>query len=513
MNSAYNLLNNKDFSLFARLAIAAVIAIVCAAAKVSDGVSAVLCSAAVIIAAYELILQVFKSIFKLKFFTEQLLMLIALIITIASGHCPEAVLAAMLFRVSDFLCTKLKLHALAMAASAGCHPDTEKRSRMDAFVAKALRYYIPAVIIIALLLALIPMLFAGDTSIWLARAAIVLMVGAPCAITFSIPVCSLFAIYRMSHEGVAINSAVAVDMLAAVNTVVFDKTDALADSKYIVGDVFPVPGLSSRNLLILAAYAAVGAKHPAAPALSAACGEDIDPLYITGSEKISGLGILAHVKGLVLSAGNWAMMDKLGLGSSAAALSADPEAVHIALNGTYAGCVIVSKQTNESAKAAVDSLTGIGISRIILFSSDSTKLTARTAHSLGIGEYFAEFGSAEKGAQMEKLLAETFPEESLCYIGDSPALLAQADVGISTEGDIPGCDGELTSEALSAVSEVILTAKHSRSVIIQGLAFAFVLKLIILILTLIGTAPFWLAVLADSGVAILTAANAMRAGR
>lgn len=513
MNTAENLLNNKDFSLFARLAIAAVIAIVCTAANMPAGVKTGLCAAAVIIAAFELILYVFQSIFKLKFFTEQLLMLVALVITLIAGRCPEAVLAAMLFRVSDFLCTKLKLHALAMAASVGCTPDTEKRSRMDEFAAKALRFYVPAAIIVALLMAFVPMIFVDELSPWLTRAAVILMVACPCSITFSIPLCSLFAIYRMSHEGVALNSAGAVDMLAATNTVVFDKTDALSSRKYLINGVFPVPGLSSRNLLMLASYAASGAAHPAAPALAAAYGEDIDPLSITGSEKIPGMGVLAHVKGLVLSAGNLEMMDKLGLADKAAALSTDPEAVHVALNGTYAGCVVINKKENESAKSAIEALNSIGIGRIVLFSSDSTKLTARTAHSLGIGEYFAEYDSAEKGKQLEKLLAETFPEETLCFIGNSPELLAQADVGISTEGHIPGCDAVLTSDELSAVSDVIQTAKHSRSVIIQGLVFALILKLLILVLTLIGAAPFWLAVLADSGVAILTVANAMRAGR
>ncbi len=513
MNIPESLLTNKDFTLFARLAIAAVIAIVCAAANVPENVMAVLCIVAVIIAAVELVTAVLKNIIKLKFFNEQFIMLIALIITLAAGRYPEAVLAAMLFRISDFLSAKLRMHALGMAKSVGCEPDTENKSRMDSFVQKALHFYIPAVIVIALLVAIIPMLFVEDTAPWLSRAAIILLVGAPCAITFSMPLCNLFAIYKMACEGISLGSASAIDMLAATNTVVFDNTDALAANKYIISDVMPVPGLSSHNLLMLAAYAASSAGHPAADAIAAAYGGDIDPLLITGSEQLKGFGILAHVKGLVVSAGNLAMMEKLGLSSAAAALSIDPSAVHIAINGSYAGCIVITRMTNESAKSAIEALAGVGVDRTVLLSSDTTKATSRAAHTLGFGEYFPECSEADKARHLEKLLADTFPEEALSFVGASPALLEQADVGIAVGKSVEGCDAVLTSDDLGVIAEAIATAKRGRSIIVQGLAFAIVLKLAILIVTLMGAAPFWLAVLADSGVAILTVANAMRAGR
>ena len=183
MNISESLLTNKDFTLFARLAIAAVITIVCAAAKIPEGVMSVLCIVAVIIAAVELVIAVLKNILKLKFFNDQFIMLISLIVTLAAGRYPEAVLAAMLFRISDFLSSKLRLHALQMAKSAGCEPDTEQKSRMDSFAQRALNVYIPAVIVIALLIAIIPMLFVDDAAPWLSRAAIILFVGSPCAIT------------------------------------------------------------------------------------------------------------------------------------------------------------------------------------------------------------------------------------------------------------------------------------------------------------------------------------------
>ena len=513
MNISESLLTNKDFTLFARLAIAAVIAIVCAAAKISEGVTAVLCLVAVIIAAFELVIAVLKNIIRLKFFNEQFIMLIALIITLAAGRYPEAVLAAMFFRVSDFLSAKLRLHALQMAKSAGCEPDTERKSRMDDFAQRALHIYIPAVIVIALLIAIIPMLFVDNAAPWLSRAAIILFVGSPCAITFSMPLCNLFAIYKMSREGIAISSANAMDMFAATNTIVFDNTDALAANKYIISDVMPVPGLSSHNLLMLAAYAASSAGHPAADAITAAYGDKLDPMFITGSEQLKGFGILAHVKGLVVSAGNLAMMEKLGLGTTAAALSVEPSAVHIAINGNYAGCIVITRMTNESAKSAIEALTNVGVSRTVLLSSDTTKATSRAAHTLGFGEYFSECSEADKERQLEKLLADTFPEEALGFVGASPVLLEQADIGIAVGKNIEGCDAVLTTDDLSVIADAIAAAKRGRSIIVQGLAFAIVLKIAILILTLIGIAPFWLAVLADSGVAILTVANAMRAGR
>ena len=507
------LLTNKDFTLFARLAIAAVIAIVCAAAKMSGSTKLILCIAAIIIAAFELLTRVAKNILKFNFLNEQFLILIALIVTLIAGKYPEAVLAAMLYRVSEFLSQKLRRHALDMAESAGCYPDTDKRSRMDAFVTKTLHYYVPAVILIALLVAFIPMIFVEDIIPWLTRAAIILMVGSPCAITFSIPLCSLFAIYRMSHEGLALNSAAATDMLAAVNTVVFDNTEALSASKYILSDILPVPGLSSRNLLMLAAYAAASAGHPSADILSSASGENIDFDHITGKEQIAGLGVLAHVKGLVISAGNLAMMDKLGMRTAAEALSSDSNALHVALNGSYAGCIVINRMTNESAKRAIESLSNIGISRIVLLSSASTKSTARTAKSLGITEYFSECSSEEKAKQLEKLIAETFPEESLCYMGSESALLEAADIGIAEGESVPGCDAVLTTDDIGSLADAVVTAKRGRSIIIQGLVLAIVLKIALLILTIIGIAPFWAAILADTGVAILTVANAMRAGR
>lgn len=513
MNIPDSLLTNKDFTLFARLAIAAVIAIVCAAAKVSEKAMAILCIAAIIIAAAELILTVLKNILRLRFFTEHFIMLIALIIALAAGRYAEAVLAALLFRVSEFICAKLRMHATEMAKAIGCHPDTEKKSRMDSFADKALHIYIPAVIVIALLVAIIPMIFADNTEVWLSRAAIILMVCCPCALTFSVPLCSLFAIYKMSCHGLSLGSAAAMDMLATANTVVFEKNDAISASTYVVSEVLPARGLSSHNLLMLAAYATTSAGHPAAEAVTEAYGEKLDPLYITGSEQLKGFGILAHVKGLVVSAGNLAMMEKLGLDTAASLLSTEPNAVHIAINGSYAGCLVINRLTNESAKNAIESLSGIGVDRTVLLSSDTVKSTTKVAKALGFGEYFSECSEAEKSAHLEKLLAETFPEQTLCYVGSSPALLKLADVGIAVGKETDECDAVLTADDLGVISDSITTAKRGRSVIVQGLIFAVILKLIILVLALAGIIPFWLAVLADAVVALLTYANAMRAGK
>jgi len=513
MNIPDTLLTNKDFSLFARLAIAAVIAIICAAAKVSEGAMAILCIAAILIAAVELILTVLKNILRLRFFTEHFIMLIALIITLAARRYPEAVLAALLFRVCEFVCAKLRMHAIEMSKAIGCHPDTEKKSRMDSFANKALHIYIPAVIVAALLVAIIPMLFVENSAPWLSRAAIILMIGCPCALTFSIPLCSLFAIYKMSCDGLSLGSAAATDMLATVNTVVFDKSDAISANTYAVGEVLPARGLSSHNLLMLAAYAATSAGHPAADAIATAYGEELEPLYITGSEQLKGFGILAHVKGLVVSAGNLAMMEKLGLGSAAADLSTEPNAIHVAINGSYAGCITINRLTNESAKNAIEALRNIGVDRTVLLSSDTAKSTSRVANALGFGEHFSECSEAEKAGHMEKLLAETFPEQTLCYVGSSPTLLALADIGISVGTEIEGCNAVLTSDDLGIIAESIITAKRGRSVILQGLVFAIIFKIIILILTLSGIFPFWLAVLSDAVVALLTTANAMRAGK
>ena len=264
---------------------------------------------------------------------------------------------------------------------------------------------------------------------------------------------------------------------------------------------------------MLAAYAATSAGHPAADAIAAAYGEELDPLYITGSEQLKGFGILAHVKGLVVSAGNLAMMEKLGLSSAAASLSTEPNAVHIAINGSYAGCITINRLTNESAKNAIEALRGIGVDRTVLLSSDTAKATSRVANALGFSEQFPECSEAEKAGHLEKLLAETFPEQTLCYVGSSSKLLALADIGIAVGGEADGCDAVLTSDDLGVIAESITTAKRGRSIIVQGLVFAIVLKLIILILALVSIFPFWLAVLADAIVALLTAANAMRAGK
>ena len=510
MNTSEPLLTNKDFALFARLAVAAVIAIVCAATNVPEKVMAGLCAAAVLIAALELFISVIKSIPKFKFFNEHFIMLIALIVTLLAGHYPEAVLAAMLFRISDFLCTKLRLHALEMAKYADCLPDTDKKSRMESFMESALHFYVPAVVLIALLLIFIPRILMEDASpVWLSRAAILLMVCTPCALTFSIPLGSLYAIYKMSHKGVALNSVSAVELLAATNTIVLDGPDVLASHKYIIDDVLPVKGLSSRNLLLLASYALVGAGHPAAPAVSAAFGGDIDRSYILDSGEVPGMGVMTYVKGLVLSAGNLSMMEMMGMGGAASALSA----IHLAVSGKYAGCIVLHRKNNEGIKSAIEAMTNIGTHRIVLFSSDSASDTARSARELGINEYFSDLSLTGKERQLEILLAETFPEETLTYIGRAPSLLEKADTGIAVGESIEGCNAVLTTEKVGAVADAIVAAKRGRSIIIQGMVLAIVLKLALLVLTMLGIAPFWLAVLADSGVAILTVANAMRAGR
>ena len=506
-------LNIRDYSVFARAASAAIIAAVCATAELPLAAELFLCIFGFLLAACGLVISVIKSISKSDFFTPQLIMLLADIAAFGAGRYPEAVLAAVLFCACDFISSKLLTAADSAVEAAGMRASSSEKSRFEAFADAYMRFYVPAVVVIALLIALVPLLFDADFRPWLARAEIFLLAVCPCAVILSALLGYRCFIGAAAKRGVAVSSAACAEKLASVNTVVFDGSSVFPGGDCRIAAVVPAKGLSEQELLMLASFAEFGSSHPAASAILKAYGKQVDSDSITASETLPGLGVLAHAKGIVICAGNIEMMDKLGLAARASELSAEKDSVHIAVNGSYAGCIKLQRTVPGSIKTAVAALKSSGTSRIILLSEEDESSAARLAHELGISEYFCCCSETDKKTQLEKLLADTFPEEMLAFVGSSSELLAMADVGVSVGEDVDGASVIIPRAHAGKLAELNLAARRSRSSVWQGIIIAAALKLIIFVTAIFGLAPFWLAVISDCGLGIICALNSVRSLR
>ncbi len=388
----------------------------------------------------------------------------------------------------------------------------ERKSQSETFITRFARIYTPIVVFAALALAILPTLFGGNFATWLYRALMFIVVSCPCALVISVPLTFFGGIGGASRKGILIKGANYMDVLAKVDTVVFDKTGTLTHGQFAVTAVHP-DTCNENELLHLAAHVEHFSTHPIGAALrSAFPDEATDGCVVSDVEEIAGHGIRARVGDKIVCVGNTKMMDAIGakwhdchhVGTI----------IHVAINGDYAGHIVINDQIKSDSPEAISQLEQLGIARTIMLTGDRQEVADHVANELHLSEYHAELLPADKVVQVEQLKNFAFVGDG---INDAP-VLARADVGIAMGGlgsdaAIEAADVVLMDDKPSKIALAIRIARRTLKIARQNVWFAIGVKVAVLILATFGLATMWLAVFADVGVTVLAVLNAMRALR
>lgn len=398
----------------------------------------------------------------------------------------------------------------------------ENKSRSESFITKFARVYTPVVVIAALILAFVPPVFAeagflDSFPTWLHRALIFLVVSCPCALVISVPLSFFGGLGAASRKGVLIKGSNYVDALANLGVVVFDKTGTLTYGKFEVEAVHPTD-FDERELLHLAAHVEHFSTHPIGAALrSAFPAEAADGCEVANVEEIAGRGIRAEVAGRTVCVGNSKMMDDLGVEWHDCHLAGT--IVHVAVDGKYAGHIVISDVVKKDSAEAVRGLKRLGVERTVMLTGDREAVGKEVAEKLGLDEYHAGLLPAEKVAQVERLILEKPAGKVLAFVGDGindAPVLKRADVGIAMGGlgsdaAIEAADVVLMDDKPSKIAVAVRIARRTIRIARQNVWFAIGVKVSILALAAVGLGTMWMAVFADVGVTVLAVFNAMRA--
>lgn len=398
----------------------------------------------------------------------------------------------------------------------------KNKSRSESFITKFARVYTPVVVIAALILAFVPPIFAGAGFLdsfptWLHRALIFLVVSCPCALVISVPLSFFGGLGAASRKGVLIKGSNYVDALANLGVVVFDKTGTLTYGKFEVEAVHPTD-FDERELLHLAAHVEHFSTHPIGAALrSAFPAEASDGCEVTNVEEIAGRGVRAEVAGRIVCVGNSKMMDDLGVEWHDCHLAGT--IVHVAVDGKYAGHIVISDVVKNDSAEAIRSLKKLGVDRTVMLTGDREAVGKEVAEKLGLDEYHAGLLPADKVAQVERLISEKPAGEVLAFVGDGindAPVLKRADVGIAMGGlgsdsAIEAADVVLMDDKPSKIAVAVRIARRTIRIARQNVWFAIGVKVSILALAAAGLGTMWMAVFADVGVTVLAVFNAMRA--
>lgn len=398
----------------------------------------------------------------------------------------------------------------------------KNKSRSESFITKFARVYTPVVVIAALILAFVPPVFAeagflDSFPTWLHRALIFLVVSCPCALVISVPLSFFGGLGAASKRGVLIKGSNFVDALARLGVVVFDKTGTLTYGKFEVEAVHPTD-FDERELLHLAAHVEHFSTHPIGAALrSAFPAEATDGCEVANVEEIAGRGVRAVVAGRTVCVGNSKMMDDLGVEWHDCHLAGT--IVHVAVDGKYAGHIVISDVVKKDSGEAIRSLKKLGVARTVMLTGDREAVGKEVAEKLGLDEYHAGLLPADKVAQVERLISEKPAGKVLAFVGDGindAPVLKRADVGIAMGGlgsdaAIEAADVVLMDDKPSKIAVAVRIARRTIRIARQNVWFAIGVKVSILALAAAGLGTMWMAVFADVGVTVLAVFNAMRA--
>lgn len=400
---------------------------------------------------------------------------------------------------------------------------SSRKSKSENFISKFARVYTPAVCYAALALAFLPplvrMLALGvdaDWGTWIYRALTFLVISCPCALVISIPLSFFAGIGGASNAGVLVKGSNYLETLSQVRTVVFDKTGTLTRGVFEVVDIHHSE-MEREKLLDLAAHAESASSHPIAGSLQRAYGKSIDRSRVSNIQEISGGGVIAHVDGVPVACGNDKLMAKVGV--EAVECHSIGTIVHVAVNGEYAGHIVVADVEKPHAKEAIAALKRAGVTRTVMLTGDRQGVAQKVAADLGVDEVHAELLPADKVDQVEALLAAKSEKEKLTFVGDGindAPVLRRADVGIAmgamgSDAAIEAADIVLMDDDPLKIAKAIKISRKTLRIVYQNIVFAIGIKGICLVLGAVGLANMWLAIFADVGVMVIAVINAIRA--
>lgn len=400
---------------------------------------------------------------------------------------------------------------------------SSKKSRSENFISKFAKYYTPAVCYGALALAILPplvrLMFLGMTpewGDWVMRALTFLVISCPCALVISIPLSFFAGIGGASNAGVLVKGSNYLETLSQTKYVVFDKTGTMTQGVFEVSGVHH-SSMDTEKLLEYAALAECHSSHPISKSLKKAYGKPLDPSRVTDVEEISGNGVTAKVDGVRVAAGNSKLMEKLGV--DCMECHSVGTVVHMAVNGKYAGHILISDQIKPHAKEAIAALKKCGVKKTIMLTGDRREAARQVAEELGIDEVHSELLPGDKVAQVEKLLNEKGEKEKLAFVGDGindAPVLSRADIGIAmgalgSDAAIEAADIVLMDDDPLKISKAIRISRKCLRIVYENIYFAIGVKVVCLILGALGIANMWAAIFADVGVMIIAVLNAIRA--
>ena len=399
---------------------------------------------------------------------------------------------------------------------------SSKKSKSEAFITRFARVYTPAVCAGALALAIIPpvvSLAMGNPSawdVWLYRALTFLVISCPCALVISIPLTFFAGIGGASNAGVLVKGSNYLEGLSEVRNVVFDKTGTLTRGVFEVSGVYNNT-VDEAVLLEYAAYAECYSDHPISKSLKAAYGKPIDPERVADVHEISGNGVTAVFDGKSVAAGNARLMSSLGI--EIPPCDEPGTLVHVAVNGTYCGVILISDKLKDGAKDAIAALKQSGIKKTVMLTGDAKRIADATAAELGIDEVYSELLPAGKVSKVEELLGGLGGKEKLAFVGDGindAPVLSRADIGIAmgalgSDAAIEAADIVLMDDDPRKISKAIRISRKALRIVHENICFAIGVKVICLVLVAVGIANMWFGIFADVGVMVIAVLNAIRA--
>ena len=399
-----------------------------------------------------------------------------------------------------------------------------RKSKSENFISKFARIYTPVICLLALLLAFFPPLIClvlgnpSNWSAWLYRALTFLVISCPCALVISIPLSFFAGIGGAGKEGILIKGSNYMETLSKTKVVVFDKTGTLTKGVFEVRGIHHAK-MEETKVLEYAALAECASSHPISKSLKQAYGKEIDRSRVTDIEEISGHGIVAKVDGVTTAVGNAKLMKRLGILYEEC--SSIGTLIHVAIDGAYAGHILISDVEKPNSKQAVCDLKKAGVNRTVMLTGDALGVANQVAKELGIDEVHSELLPSDKVLEVEKLLNETSPKETLAFVGDGindAPVLTRADIGIAmgamgSDAAIEAADIVLMDDNPTKIAKGIRISRKCISIVYQNIVFALAVKFVCLVLGAAGIGNMWLAIFADVGVMVIAVLNAIRALR
>ncbi|MCQ2506871.1 MAG: cadmium-translocating P-type ATPase [Lachnospiraceae bacterium] len=401
---------------------------------------------------------------------------------------------------------------------------SSRKSKSEDFISKFAKIYTPIVCYSALALAVLPPVInlilqnTANWGDWIYRALTFLIISCPCALVVSVPLTFFAGIGGASKQGVLIKGSNYMETLSKSKIVVFDKTGTLTRGVFEVNGVHHNE-LEDKELIEIAALAESASSHPISKSLQSAYGKEIDRSRVSDIQEISGNGVLAKVDGKEVAIGNGKLMDRLGIEYHDC--HSVGTIVHIAINGAYAGHIVISDVVKETSKEAIAAMKKSGISKTVMLTGDAEKVASQVAKELGIDEYKAELLPADKVSRVEELLSEKSEKAKLVFVGDGindAPVLSRADIGIAmgamgSDAAIEAADVVLMDDDPKKIAKAIKISRKCLGIVYQNIAFALIVKLVCLVLGAFGITNMWAAIFADVGVTVIAVLNAIRALR